>query len=349
MELLTPLNAQLEAIGELSAELWIEWLWRCDPEEPLQPTVLLNRCHLLGLLLCRHEALASRLHQPHHGIDERMRLLEKPSALFSLRELRDTLDNILLEWPRFTERLAMNPDADANLAAVIALADACFARLGALASGAGPASIFDDPLSVDEFEEEEGSSSLPPTVSEEPLFRLSRPCLRRMLGSFLVLFRNFHLMARAEPPPLDFPSYNAIRKHHVEASTDDFNLLCMHLALPTAARLNYRHDFPGMYNHVSQAVYFHNSQYERISRAPLKDILAGEPAVHVVPALWQLLPEIEVRYEEDAIDLSCPVGRWLWLVAAGRIYLIAPDSRVFFHANALTLIGAYLGEQRNGS
>jgi hypothetical protein len=26
----------------------------------------------------------------------------------------------------------------------------------------------------------------------------------------------------------------------------------MHIALPVAARLNYRHDFPGMYNHVSQ-------------------------------------------------------------------------------------------------
>ena len=339
---LAPLNAQLEAIGELSAELWIEWLWRCDPEEPLQPSVLLNRCHLLGLLLCRHQALvASSQPAAHCAIDERMRLLDKPPACFSLRELRDTLDNILLEWPQFTTRLARNPDADANLGAVIVLADACFARLGALATTAGPGAVFDDPLSVDAFEEPDEA---PPSAGHDtPLLRLSRPCLRRILGSFLVLFRNFHLMATAQPPP-PFPPYDAIRKHHIEASMDDFNLLCMHLALPTAARLNYRHDFPGMYNHVSQAVYFHNSQYERVPRAPLKDILTA-PAVHVVPALWQLLPEIEVRYEEDAIDLSRPVGRWLWLVAAGRIYLVAPDSRVFFHESAIALVGAYLSER----
>jgi len=334
------LNAQLEALGELSAEVWIEWLWRSDPEEPLQPTVLLNRCHLLGLLLCRHQALVMDSRASPRCVDDRMRLLDKPPALYSLRELRDTLDNILIEWPQFIARLAQNPNADANLSAVIALADACFARLGALAATAAPDSVLDDPLSVDAFKEPDDT---PPSAGhDEPLLRLSRPCLRRMLGSFLVLFRNFHLMATAQPPP-EFPPYDAIRKHHIEASTDDFNMLCMHLALPTAARLNYRHDFPGMYNHVSQAVYFHNSQYERIPRVSFKEILTA-PAVHIVPALWQLLPEIGVCYEEDAIDLSRPVGRWLWLVSTGRIYLVAPDSRVFFHESAIVLVGAYLSE-----
>ena len=80
---------------------------------------------------------------------------------------------------------------------------------------------------------------------------LTPSALRRMVGSLLIMYRHLHLLAvSVKVPNKDYQA--GISKYHYEASTDAFNLLCMHISLPVAARLNYRHDFPGMYNHVSQ-------------------------------------------------------------------------------------------------
>ena len=130
-----------------------------------------------------------------------------------------------------------------------------------------------------------------------------------------------------------------ISKYHVEASGDDFNVLCMHLSLPVAGRLNYKHDFPEMYNHVSQAVFFHNPEYQRQARVALDDLKTAPPE-QVLPALWQLHPEIQVLYEEDNIDLSGE-GRegWAWLVVAGRVYLVGPDNSVWYSPSVTSLVG----------
>ena len=75
-----------------------------------------------------------------------------------------------------------------------------------------------------------------------------------------------------------------ISKYHVEASGDDFNMICMHLGLPVAAKMNYKHDFPEMYNHVSQVVFFHNSEYQRVARAKLEALDSGCCAAGAGPA-----------------------------------------------------------------
>ena len=46
------LNAALERGEPLPDSLRTEWLWRSKADEPPHPEVLLNRCHLLGLLVC---------------------------------------------------------------------------------------------------------------------------------------------------------------------------------------------------------------------------------------------------------------------------------------------------------
>jgi len=285
------------------------------PEEPFEAGVLLNRCQLLGLLACRRAArLASPAAQEAQA-DARLQLVSKQPRDFSLRELRDTLDNLLIEWPQFVERLPNNPRAEENLRAVASLVAGCFARLGALADSPAGADTFDDAACT----EPHGDGQM----------RLSRPGLRRLLGSFLVMYRHLDLLARARPAPPCPPSADrGVRKHHVEASTDDFHLLCMHLLLPVAAKLNYKQDFPGMYNHVSQVVYFHNTQYERTPRSELKDILARGEVMQALPAVMQIHPEIELAYEEDALDLSAPTGSWRWLVLPRRVYLVDPESRV---------------------
>jgi hypothetical protein len=328
-------NANLERDGVLAnpGQLWVDWVWKADPEEPFEPAILMNRSHLLGLLACRHMAGVMQSSQqprqkpaPDCG-DDRMTLLSKSPSDYTLRELRDTVDNLLIEWPQFVCRLGSNPRAADNLAAVAELVDGCFARLGHLAQRPAGANLFDDAAST----EPHGPESM----------RLSRPGLRRLLGSFMALYRHLDLLRRAERAPDRPDAQCEIRKHHVEASNDDFHMLCMNLLLPAAAKLNYKQDFPGMYNHVSQVTYFHNPQYERTPRAELEEILrTGEPA-QALPAISQIHPEIELAYEEDAVDLSGPTGKWRWLVLPRRVYLVGPDSRVYHHDNVFHLLAVY--------
>jgi len=333
---LAQLNNELERSGSLpdAQSVFLEWIWRSDPDEPFEAKVLLNRSHLLGLLVCRHAANRPR-QQASPCDDSRMSLVEKSPPDMTLRELRDTLDNLLIEWPRFVERLKDNTKAAENLRAVAALVEGCLARLGQLAQRPGDATVFDD------------ASCTEPTAGG--LMRLSRPGIRRMLGSFMVVFRHLDLLKRCKPVPHDagHPQADAgIRKHHVEASTDDFHHLCMNMLLPVAAKLNYKQDFPGMYNHVSQVIYFHNTQYERTPRASLEEILAAGEPMQALPAICQIYPDIQLAYEEDAVDLSAPTGRWLWMVMPRRVYLVDPDANVYHSENALELLGLYRASQQ---
>ena len=90
-----------------------------------------------------------------------------------------------------------------------------------------------------------------------------------------------------------------------------------------------------------QVVYFHNAQYERIARIPFARVGEGDP-LHVLPALMQLYPDVELRYEEDALDLVRGPGRWCWLAVPGRIYLVGPDGRVYHSPNITSLLRVYV-------
>ncbi len=166
--------------------------------------------------------------------------------------------------------------------------------------------------------------------------------------TFLILYRHLHLLSVCETVPARWCDPD-ITKYHVEASNDEFNLLCMHLALPVAAKLNYKHDFPGMFNHVSQVVFFHNSEYQRVPRAALESFSTAEVA-HVLPALMQLYPAIGMRYEEDCVDLSeSAQGKggtdWFWLVVAGRVYLVDPARKVWYSSDVTSLLSVYLSRR----
>jgi hypothetical protein len=347
---LSQLNDLLECTDAIPDTTWTDWLWKADPEEPITPGILLNRCHLLGLLVCRYQARArgddeqdteerdaasaasaEGSKQGQKNGDDRMSLMSKSPLHMTLRELKDTIDNILIEWPRFLQRLGENPKRHENLQAVVGLVDKCLARFGHLAENPGPPEIFDDTGCTEPY---------PSADKSQVGVRLTRTALRRLLGSFMVIYRHLHLLARAEQvEPIPFEC--GVCKHHMEASTDEYNLLCMSMRLPVAARLNYKQDFQGMYNHVSQVVYFHDPQYERLPRVPLDQVPAGDP-MQILPALRQLHPEIEIMYEEDNVDLSGPTGKWHWVVLPGRVYLAGPDSRIYHSENVTSLLGVYL-------
>lgn len=334
---LTTLNLQLAAVGELPEEIWHEWLWGTDPEEPYHMDVLLNRNHLLGLLVCRFKHLNSahgdRRGGGGNGFSQgnRMTIMDKPVHSMTWRELKDTMANVLFEWPAFLDRLKQNIRAKQNLRQVMLLVDLCAARFGELAYMAAGEDILDDPS--------ETQPSLDRTHAASVMM-LTSGALRRMAGSLLIMYRHLSLFAVCvKVPPQDYEP--GISKYHYEASNDAFNLLCMHMALPVAARLNYRHDFPGMYNHVSQVVYFHNSQYIRIPRHPLSDI-KNASAMHVLPGIQELFPEIPLKYEEEMFDPTKPGAGWYWLLLAGRVYLVTPEPRVLYSDNVADLLKIYV-------
>jgi hypothetical protein len=324
---LSGLNDALEQTQDLPDTVWDDWLWGTDPEEPYHMDVLLNRNQLLGLLVCRykhaHTDPCPHTMPPAH----RMTIMSKQIHEMTWRELKDTVANILFEWPAFLDRIKHNIRAKQNMRQVLHLVNLCAARFGGLAGLAGDETLLDDPAETQ------------PCKQHERLIVLTPAALRRMVGSLLIMYRHIHLLSvciKVSPQSFALP----ITKYHYEASQDQFNLLCMHMSLPVAARLNYRHDFPGMYNHVSQVVYFHNSQYSRIPRHPLADV-ATAPAVHVLPAIQELYPEVPIRYEEDHFDPNKSAG-WYWLLLAGRLYLVSPEPAVYHAESIADLLKHYM-------
>lgn len=74
---------------QLPASVWDEWLWWSDPNDPPNSQTLLNRCQLLGLLICRYRAARQ---PPYQGVislpSGRLSIIGKPAHRMTLRELR---------------------------------------------------------------------------------------------------------------------------------------------------------------------------------------------------------------------------------------------------------------------
>jgi hypothetical protein len=328
---LTQLYTTVLSGGELPAEMWDEWLWKTDPEEPCTSELMLNRNHLLGLLICVGRGLEAPHGDAVVATPGRLTLMDRAVGSMTLRELKDTISNLQIEWPLFVERLDQNQNAQANLDAVVELLDQCTARFGAICCREWDGAVLDDFDSIEPGQEAER-------------FRVTHVFIRRTVCTFLILYRHLHLLSVAKAVPARWRD-PGVSKYHLEASNDDFHLLCMRLTLPVAATLNYKHDFPGMYNHISQVVFFHNSEYQRIARCPLEELSKAE-AVHVLPALFQLHPQIALRHEEDLFDLSASGGDgkgWAWLVVAGRVYLVSPGKEVYYSRDVTALLDVYLG------
>lgn len=341
MSELSELYHTLEAEKTLPAQTWHEWVWGTDPEEAYHVDVLLNRNQLLGILVCRYKYLsatppATPPTQPSGTgagmcASARMTIMDTPVHAMTWRELKDTMANILFEWPQFLDRLRQNMRAKQNMRQVLHLVNQCACRFGALACISAGSDIMDDP-----------SETQPSTDrAERDKIALTPGALRRMVGSLLIMYRHLHLLSTCIKVPADQGFDPGVSKYHYEASNDAFNLLCMHIALPVAARLNYRHDFPGMYNHVSQVVYFHNSQFVRAQRQPIDDIQKAS-VVHVLPAIQELYPEIALKFEEDLFDPTKPGQGWFWLLLAGRVYLVTPEPSVLYSDNVCDLLKVYV-------
>lgn len=177
-----------------------------------------------------------------------MCLFDGPVSRYTLRQLSDALQNILLQWNQRGLLLLLDTTGMQIRDAV----DALFHRFGVLAScttcpgTSSSAACLDDPASIERDPEDESK------------VRINRICIRRFINSFLVLYRHMHCWeAREEIMQQEDENEDTdcgVKLHHILAASDDFSRLSMHWDLMPGAKLNYVHDFRGLFNCISQVL-----------------------------------------------------------------------------------------------
>lgn len=301
--------------------LYKHWIWDTDPNEELPHQTLMNANHLTGLLYCRTSAAVENS-SPFSSAPstDKIQLHDCPPSKMNLMQLTQTLDNICLEWPQYIRKYT-SPQSP-QVKNTMQFVHSCLVRFGNLASHAWDPSILNNTLWTEEYD----GKHVQMTVT----------AMRRILNTLLILLRHFHwFLVAVQVPPVPFPC--SVRKPHMEASMEPFDLLCMHFLIPVGARLRYKNDFRGMYNHVSQVMYFHNPDFVRLPRISIEMVENPGDPVQVLPALWELHPDMPTYYEEDFFFHKPKLDHWAWLVVAGRIYLLSPEKKVFWSSNITAL------------
>jgi hypothetical protein len=325
-ELSTPAQTSISTLNSLfesetadpPPSIWNEWLWQCDLNEPVSVDCLLNRMHLLGLLIARHRALR----EPHlmHICIALPQMVHQHTAVAQLtpRQLKDVVEDLQMHWLRYLDENTADSDALTDLV------DALITRFGSFCLR---------PFTYDDI-------NMRDAVSAD---RMSVLTIRRLISIFCVLYRHLHMMVSAE-----FVESNAIEDRggipeledfHVQASQELFFKLCMHADIPPAARLLYQQDFSGFYHCVSQVVYFHYPGYERRVQSSLDRIRTGLDTVHTLAPILELYPEIHLCFEDE----NWKHGVWNWVLMGRRVYLVEPElQRVWCATSLFTLIGVFL-------
>ena len=319
LEQLSVLNANFEAgVSDPPQSVWNEWLWGCDLAEPVTVDCLLNRAHLLGLLIARYRALR----EP-ELMDVCIRLPQMVHqgtrvSIMTARQLKDAIEDLQLHWSEYIQ----TRDVDE----LTELVDACMTRFGAF--NLYPA-VYQDVGMRD------------PTHSD----RMAVLCVRRLASILCILYRHLDLMHRWVEPAgaSDTSSMEEIQQFHIQSSMDEFHCHMMRADLPPAALMIYKQDFSGFYHCVSQAVYFHFPDYERKTQLELDALRSGDFPIHALASVREMYPDVALCYE-DEIPAQ---GMWSWVLMGSRLYLFdGRDGSVFYSPNILRLMAVYLGAVR---
>ena len=298
-------------------EIMDYFVWGTDPFEKYDADILLNLNHLLGLILCRDTGVRASIQDT---LSSRLKLTNQDPSSMSLRDLKDSVFNLQIEWPTFINQVPPGFSTDTIKNYLLA----CMLRFGELCKTAHPAETLNDDQDTERH--------------DDSLRRVTSAAIRRMLGAFLLLLRHIDLYDLSEElAAAESPLETGVTKYHVEASMDHFHKICMHYFLPIAAKIQYKHDFPGMYNDVSQAVFFHNAEYKPIARL---EETRTDP-LHVLPSIHLMYPEIPIKFEDEVYNPLQAQG-WYWLVIPRRIYLISPEPKVYYSTDISVLLHVYL-------
>ena len=317
---LSTLNSFFESgASDPPPSIWNEWLWDCDLAEPVTVDCLLNRMHLLGLLIARLRAAR----EPHlmdvcvslpHMVHQSTRV-----AQLTPRQLKDVVEDLQMHWVRYQDE---HTDADA----LAELVDALMARFGCFCLR---------PYTYDDVNMRDAAEA----------DRMSVLTIRRIVTIFCVLYRHLHMMVCAngvgedEIQGVEFPQ---LEDYHVQASQEAFFKHAMHADIPPAAHVLYQQDFAGFYHCVSQVVYFHYPSYERRVQLSLERVRSGEEPVHTLAPLLEMYPEIHLCFE----DGKWKRGSWNWVLMGKRVYLVDPElERVWWAPSLMTLLGVFLARQ----
>jgi hypothetical protein len=115
----------------------------------------------------------------------------------------------------------------------------------------------------------------------------------------------------------------------------------MHMDLPPAARLLYRHEFAGFYNCISQVVYLHFPSYDRRVQVPLMQIRSGKEApLHLLAPLMEMYPDIHLCYEDECLKPDA----WNWVIMGPRVYLARNTTQEIFYSRNLMAALAFKEE-----
>ena len=316
MQSLAALNASFESTNtDPPCEIWDEWLWGCDLTETVTVDCLLNRSHLLGLLIARYRAarepeLMNVCVTLPHMIYQNTKIVN-----MSPRQLKDVIEDLQLHWPMYAQEIEANELTE--------LVDACLTRFGYFNSS---------PTTYDDISMRDSSDSS----------RMNVLCMRRMISILCILYRHLDLLHKWEEPPELTVSLEPIEEFHVQSSMDEFHKHMMHSDLPPGALLVYRQDFSGFYHCVSQVVFFHFPDYVRKAQLDLESIKSGDQPVNSLAPVMEMYPDINLCYEDDTPKPDA----WNWILMGKRLYLMEPQQqRVYFSTNLFGLMAAYLNQQ----
>ena len=308
------MNSDFEStVSDPSLQIWDEWLWGCDLKETVTVDCLLNKAHLLGLLIARFRALrepglmeviVALPHMVHQG---------SRVSQMTPRQLKDVIEDLQIHWAAYAE--------DVEVDELTELVDACMTRFG-----------FFNLYSV--HYEDVGMRDA------KDAGRMNVLCMRRLTSILCVLYRHLDLLHRwIEPSAVATGALETIQEFHVQSSMDEFYKHIMHSDLPPAALLIYKQDFAGFYHCVSQAVYFHFPSYERKTQLDLETLQGGCHPVNSLASVREMYPEIHLCYEDD----TPTAGAWNWMLMGKRVYLLdATHGSVYYSPNLLTLMSVYL-------
>jgi hypothetical protein len=303
--------------------------------------------HCAGILCCVHEA-AAPVHMYQESLPE---IIPSMSAIhlhenkricaFTLRELMDQIECIQLNWGRIVACMREGSRE---------LLKGAMARVGFLATHA-----FETPKTENGYDgfvldDPQHICMVPP---QGKLSILARKSLRQAVCILMTLGRVQAIVCGAvEVPEQESVEdvLNALKQHHIEASMDFFNGLQQMMLLAPGMRLVYRTNFSGMYNNVSQVIYFHFPNFCRQPQKGLNEV--AEQAMTLLPLITELLPDVPVAYDDDSVIAGLTsekrrgaekVRPWTWLISCGSVFLVEEETgEIFSAASLLDLVCFYL-------
>jgi hypothetical protein len=134
-----------------------------------------------------------------------------------------------------------------------------------------------------------------------------------------------------------------IQSYHVESSIQDFYRFSMVSDCMPGSIIQYQQDFRGLYNDISQVVYYNDMNYERRRIVTLDLARKATDPVDALASIVQLYPDLLVLWEGFLLSDVIVSKRSTWLLLSGVVYLVSTGGDIYRSSNIFTLLRAVIG------